>query len=50
MLIKNLGCTRAPVLVALALGLGPAEPRAIGFGLAASLLARAALPEPFEID
>jgi hypothetical protein len=50
MLIQYLGRAGAPRLLALALGLGSAEPCAIGFGLAACLFAFDALPEPLKID
>jgi hypothetical protein len=50
MLIQYLCGAGAALLVELALGPGAAEPRAIGLGLAAGLVALHALPEPLEID
>jgi hypothetical protein len=50
MMIQKFGCARIALFVELALGFGPAKPRAIGVSLFSSLLARNALPEPLEID
>ena len=50
MLIQELGGASAALLVELALGLGSAEPRAVGLSLPAGCFALNALPEPFEIN